>query len=119
MKSVVAPVMFATFSKPLSHIIAPGGYECRRRNNATVGKMSAHALGLALDVDGFGLPDGRKISVVPGGDVNANAAIMAVRVAACGWFTTILGPGSDPEHATHIHVDVQQHGTSNRYRICD
>jgi hypothetical protein len=39
-------------------------------------------------------------------------------MAACGWFTTILGPGSDPAHADHLHVDIQQHGSSDRYRIC-
>ncbi|MFL4994931.1 MAG: extensin family protein [Microvirga sp.] len=44
--------------------------------------------------------------------------LAAVRMAACGWFTTILGPGSDPAHADHLHVDIQQHGSSDRYRIC-
>jgi hypothetical protein len=39
-------------------------------------------------------------------------------MAACGWFTTILDPGSDPAHADHLHVDIQQHGSSGRYRIC-
>jgi hypothetical protein len=38
-------------------------------------------------------------------------------VAGCGWFTTVLGPGSDEAHANHIHVDILQHGSSNHYRI--
>jgi hypothetical protein len=41
-----------------------------------------------------------------------------VRQAACGWFTTVLGPGSDEAHHDHLHVDIQQHGSSDRYRIC-
>jgi hypothetical protein len=42
----------------------------------------------------------------------------AFRTAACGWFTTVLGPGSDAAHADHLHLDIQPHGSSNRYRIC-
>jgi hypothetical protein len=42
----------------------------------------------------------------------------SVRAAACGWFTTVLGPGSDAEHTDHLHVDIALHGTSDRYRIC-
>ena len=41
-----------------------------------------------------------------------------LRTAACGWFTTILGPGSDAAHATHWHLDIERHGSSDRYRIC-
>ncbi|WP_099514887.1 extensin family protein [Microvirga ossetica] len=41
-----------------------------------------------------------------------------MRTAACGWFTPILGSGSDPAHADHLHLDVQQHRSSDRYRIC-
>jgi len=42
----------------------------------------------------------------------------AARTAACGWFTTVLGPGSDAAHTDHLHVDTTLHGTSDRYRIC-
>ena len=46
------------------------------------------------------------------------AGEVLIRVAACGWFTTVLGPGSDAAHAEHLHVDILQHGSSDRYRIC-
>ena len=29
-----------------------------------------------------------------------------IRKAACGPFKTVLGPGSDADHATHFHVDL-------------
>ena len=35
-----------------------------------------------------------------------------------GWFLTVLGPGSDAAHSDHMHLDIQQHGSSDRYRIC-
>ena len=33
----------------------------------------------------------------------------SVRTAACGWFTTVLGPGSDAAHTDHLHVDIAPH----------
>src|SRR2546422_709012 len=57
-------------------------------------------------------------AVKPDGDEHMQATVAAIRVAACGWFTTVLGPGSDAAHADHMHVDIMQHGSSDRYRIC-
>ena len=39
-----------------------------------------------------------------------------VRLRACRMFTTVLGPGSDPYHGDHFHVDVLQR--KGGYRIC-
>jgi hypothetical protein len=39
-----------------------------------------------------------------------------VRDAACRRFNTVLGPGSDPYHAEHIHVDLAER--AHRYRMC-
>jgi hypothetical protein len=35
-----------------------------------------------------------------------------VRKAACGPFKTVLGPGSDADHALHFHFDLapRRHG---------
>lgn len=40
-------------------------------------------------------------------------------MTACGYFTTALGSGADPEHATHLHLDTLMHGGSANYRICE
>jgi hypothetical protein len=42
-----------------------------------------------------------------------------MRRAACGWFTTVLGPGADAAHAEHFHFDIARHGNSDFYRICE
>jgi hypothetical protein len=34
----------------------------------------------------------------------------------CGRFTTVLGPGSDGYHETHIHVDLAER--RGGYRMC-
>ena len=46
------------------------------------------------------------------------ALLRGLRTGSCGWYTTILGPGTDAAHATHWHLDIQQHGSSQNYRIC-
>jgi hypothetical protein len=44
---------------------------------------------------------------------------MVLRTTACGYFTTVLGPGSNLAHATHYHFDLGVHGKSGNYRICE
>lgn len=116
---VVAPVIAANFSSPLKAIRTGPGYECRNRNHEAEGKLSAHAIGIALDISGFELSDGRILSFGAGSDVVTEAVLRTIRTAGCGWFTTILGPGSDASHANHLHVDIQKHGSSGHYRICE
>jgi hypothetical protein len=91
---------------------------CRNRNNQAGGKLSAHAVGLAVDIAAFQLANGEVISVAEDKDAKKSAALATMRTAACGWFTTILGLGSDAAHATHWHLDIQRHGSSDNYRIC-
>jgi hypothetical protein len=112
---VIAPVFAASFSSALKAVRTGPGFECRNRNHEAAGKASAHATGFALDISGFELASGQVVSFGSGGD----AALRTVRTAACGWFTTVLGPGSDTAHEDHLHVDIQQHGTDGRYRICE
>jgi len=94
------------------------GYECRNRNGAASGKLSAHAVGKGIDISGFELSSGKFIPIKPDGDETMRIVVDTVRTAACGWFTTVLGPGADAAHADHMHVDMALHGTSDRYRIC-
>src|SRR4051812_25917076 len=70
------------------------GFECRKRNRAASGKLSAHALGLAVDVVGFELASGGRLFVTESQDSPKVTLLSALRRASCGWFTTILGPGS-------------------------
>jgi hypothetical protein len=115
---LAAPVIAGRLSFELKAVRTGPGYECRNRNRAANGHLSAHALGLAVDVASFELANGKALPIKPDGDSRGEAAVAAVRTAACGWFTTILGPGSDPAHSDHMHLDIQTHGSSDRYRIC-
>jgi hypothetical protein len=118
-RGVVAPVLAENFGSTLKTVRTGPGFECRNRNREAAGKLSAHAIGFALDISGFELASGRVLSFGPSGEPAAQAALQTVRTAACGWFTTVLGPGSSAAHEDHLHVDIQPHGTDGRYRICE
>jgi hypothetical protein len=115
---VAAPVFAASLGANL-RAVHISGYECRNRNHADGGKLSAHALGIAADILSFELANGKMLGIKPDGATAAvRGAIDVVRKAGCGSFTTVLGPGSDTAHADHLHVDILRHGSSDQYRIC-
>jgi len=115
---LVAPLIAGRMSTDLRAVRTGPGYECRNRNGAAVGKLSAYAVGKTIDISGFEFSSGRFIPIKPDGDEAMRNVVDAARTAACGWFTTVLGPGSDVAHTDHLHVDMALHGTSDRYRIC-
>jgi hypothetical protein len=116
--NLVAPLIAGRMSTDLRAVRTGPGYECRNRNGATNGKLSAHAEGKAIDISGFELSSGKFIPIKPDGDETMRNVVDTVRTAACGWFTTVLGPGADAAHTDHLHIDMAPHGTSDRYRIC-
>jgi hypothetical protein len=114
----IAVPLIAARLTPLRAVHTGPGYDCRNRNRARSGKLSAHAVGHAVDIDAFKLGGGETLSITEANDERKKGVLSTIRTAACGWFTTILGPGSDPAHATHWHFDIQKHGSSDNYRIC-
>ncbi|MBU2360557.1 MAG: extensin family protein [Alphaproteobacteria bacterium] len=99
--------------------LAPGStYDCRRRNNRPDGLLSEHAFGNAFDIMSFTFQDGTSLPVLPRQDEGdlEEAFQRAVRGAACLDFTTVLGPGSDPSHAEHLHLDIRDR--KGGYRLC-
>jgi len=115
---LVAPLVVGIKGAGLKAVHTGPGFECRNRNRSATGKLSAHAEGLAIDIAGFELANGSTLRIGSEAGAAPDPALAALRTAACGWFTTILGPGSDEAHKDHLHVDIQQHGSSGRYRIC-
>jgi hypothetical protein len=100
-----------------SRIAIGTSYECRNQNRQATGKLSEHAFANAVDISAFEFK-GRK--AVPVGDHPAESpeALFqaAVRTQACAYFTTVLGPGSDAAHATHLHLDLR--GRNRSFRMC-
>lgn len=118
--NVVEPLARHHLGSGLAAVETGPGYVCRKRNNQATGKISEHAKGNALDLAAFSLTDGRRIAVRPADPPAAGETdfLAAVRTTACGYFLTVLGPGSDAAHAEHLHVDLGPATRSPYYRIC-
>ena len=106
LRDVASPAANAEFGSPLKSIAQASGFVCRPRNGTT--KLSEHAFGNALDIASFTLGNGTAIAVEPAPPAKNEKYLRAVRNAACGPFKTVLGPGSDADHALHFHFDLAQ-----------
>ena len=97
---------------PVARIEHLGTYSCRRMYGSQTGSWSEHATGNALDIAGFVLEDGRRISVLAdwNGDEDKAAFLRAARDSACGMFGTVLSPDYNDAHADHLHLDQAQRG---------
>jgi hypothetical protein len=123
LSNVAAPLVRVLAGSDLAFIDTGPGYVCRTRNGdmSTATKMSEHATGNAVDIETLGLVDKRQIgiaAVTHEGDP-IHRLLMALRLTACGYFTTVLGPGANAAHATHYHLDLGAHGNNANYRICE
>jgi hypothetical protein len=115
---IVAPLGQAMLHAKVAEIETGPGYACRTQDRVAGAKISAHAKGLAVDFVSITLADKRRVPVESQTGADEASYFRAMRTAACGWFTTVLGPGADAFHANNMHVDIEQHGSGGSYRIC-
>jgi hypothetical protein len=120
LSDIAAPVVAALGQAGLTSLSTGPGYQCRGRKADPSAKMSEHAYGNAIDIDGITLANKKRIEILDVVDQqdSDHRLLMALRVSACGYFTTVLGPGADAAHASHYHFDLGIHGKSGNYRIC-
>lgn len=117
-RSVAEPLARAMTGRTLGAFGTGPGFACRPRNRVEGGKMSTHGRGLAIDIAWFDFEGGRRESVAVPGDATIARYVQTLRRAACGWFTTVLGPGSDAAHADHLHLDLERRGRNGDSRLC-
>jgi len=113
-RDVAAPLTLAYTGQKLAEIETGPGFACAARYDKLGASPSEHAKGDAIDVVSFVLADKRRVTVEALG-----ALVGALRMTACGYFTTVLGPGADPQHETHLHLDMLMRGGTANYRICE
>lgn len=102
-----APLAERLFRSRLAGIEQASSYVCRPRHGTQ--KLSEHAFANALDWSALVLADGTRIEVRArdaGREPRRFALLSGIRKAACGPFATVLGPGSDADHADHFHFDL-------------
>ena len=116
---VAGPVIAGHTGARLQAITTGPGIVCRNRAGGAKTKISEHAKGNAIDITGFRLSDSRSLQIGGEPDKPGKLALKALRTSACGYFTTVLGPGSNSAHQHHFHFDHAKRGKSYNYRICE
>jgi hypothetical protein len=113
-RHVVQPAAERTLGRSVSAVTHFGTYACRNIYGRAQAPPSEHAFANAIDVSGFRLADGRRVTVA--GDFRKDGAegrfLREVRAGACDWFHAVLSPDYNAAHRDHLHLDF------GRYRAC-
>ena len=104
-REALRPLAQRYLREDIKTILHFGAYSCRTTH---AGRESEHAHGLAIDVAGFELADGRRVLVKDDWSKRDREGrfLHAVAQAACRYFNEVLTPESDRDHANHIHLDL-------------
>lgn len=117
--NVVQPAAQRRFGARVASIDHFGSYSCRRIYGRDTGSWSEHSTADAVDIAGFRLTDGTRITVAR--DWNGNMAkagfLHYVRDGACTLFATTLSPDYNAAHADHLHLD-QANRDALGWRAC-
>lgn len=122
-KHALQPAAAQHFGQRVAAIDHLGSYACRNINwgegaapgdNAVSSARSRHATANALDIAGFTLENGRRISILKewkSGDTTAapgaEAQMLAdVHKGACRFFDGVLGPDYNAVHRDHFHLET-------------
>ena len=105
-RQVLRPQAEKIFGSPLRQIETYGSFSCR--NIAGTRTRSQHSYANAIDISGFVLEDGRRISVKEHWRENSDFGRYLKRVhkGACRLFSVTLGPDYNAAHADHFHLDM-------------
>lgn len=109
----VAPASFQLLGSELVRVETFGTYACRNvvGNMAGTGKLSGHAIANAVDVSGFVLADGRRITVRDSwhsSDPQVREFWQTIRRSACRRFGTVLSPEYNAAHHDHLHLEMDK-----------
>ena len=118
-REALQPAAARHFTSSVAAIDHAGSYSCRRLYGRAEGQFSEHATADAVDIIGFRLADGTRISVQrdwPSGGPKS-AFLRDVRDGACGFFATTLSPDYNQAHADHLHLDQAARGKSG-FSVC-
>jgi hypothetical protein len=111
---VLQPAAWRHFGQGVARVNDAGSYACRNINHRLSGRRSEHATANALDVAGFVLSDGTRVTVLQDWREGARKAafLRDVRAGACRFFDVVLTPDFNEAHRDHFHFDM------GRFRAC-
>ncbi|HEX9965417.1 MAG TPA: extensin family protein [Allosphingosinicella sp.] len=115
----VQPAALRHFGVEVASVEHFGSFSCRRLYGRSEGAWSEHSSANAIDIAGFRLADGRRVTVV--GDWKSGGAkarfLRDVRDGACRLFATTLSPDYNEAHRDHFHLDQAGRGAAG-WRAC-
>lgn len=111
---VIEPAARRHFGQPVAEIFHAGSFSCRRIYGRDTGRFSEHATADAVDITGFRLADGSRLSMLEDWRSTGpeGAFLREVRDGACRLFPTVLSPDYNLAHRDHLHLDVANRGTA-------
>lgn len=114
-RNAVAPAARQILGSDLVRIETYGSYACRNviGNPASAGRRSGHAIANAVDVAGFVLADGRRVTIEAGWqsvDADERRFLAAIHRSACRRFGTVLSPDYNAAHRDHLHLEDDHAG---------
>ncbi len=94
------------FNRRVSLVRQLGSYSCRNVNGTR--HLSEHAHGQAIDIGGFELDDGTRITVKDHWKGAGARSLFLHDVArgACRIFNVVLTPNTNADHLGHLHFDL-------------
>lgn len=114
-RDTASPAAERHLGAPIAIVHQASGYVCRPRHGTDT--LSEHASGNALDWAGLTLADETVLEMRAHGPGQRDRRdlLREIRGAACGHFTTVLGPGTDADHADHLHFDLAERASGSAY----
>ncbi len=105
----VQPLALARFGARVTSVQHMGSYSCRnvRGGKFSFAARSQHATANALDIAGFTLANGRRISVLRDWSGSGPEArfLHEIHARACRYFRVAIGPEYNALHRDHFHYD--------------
>ena len=108
-RSDVQSAATAILGSPVRRVESFGTYACRSVNSQPGARISQHGYANAVDVGGFLLADGRRITIQDGWngeDRRVREFLRRIHRDGCRRFSIGLGPEADAYHYNHLHFDM-------------
>ncbi len=105
-RQVVIPAARLHLDSKAQSLVSMGSWNCR--SVAGSARFSEHATANAIDIGGFNLGRGQRISFGADwdGDSRRRAFLREIRDGGCRLFRVVLSPDYNAAHANHLHLDM-------------
>ena len=105
------PLTKTMMGSELARVEHLGSFACRNIYHRPDARRSEHATADALDISGFQLVDGQRVTVLAGWrNEKTQPWLQALLSASCDYYGNGLGPEYNAAHANHFHLGMRGFG---------